>query len=73
MRVSAPIRRKDALHDVAVKAAVRPISNSRDNPMFDRIVMDVVHVALEVGVVPDCMLPIPSLPNAFLALGDLAR
>ena len=40
--------------------------------MLDGIEMDVVDVAPEIGVIADRMFPIPTLPNPFFSLGDLA-
>ena len=47
--------------------------NVRHEAVFDRIVVDVVDMPLGVGIVTDGVLPISPLPNALLALGDLAR
>jgi hypothetical protein len=40
--------------------------------MLHRIPVDVIHVARKVGFIAYQVLPIPSLPDAALALVDLA-
>lgn len=40
-----------------------------DVAMFHGVVMDVIHVAGEIGIVADGMLPEPLLPNAAIAFG----
>ena len=40
--------------------------------MLDGIEVDVIDVALQIGVVADSVLPIAPLPNAFLAPRNLA-
>jgi hypothetical protein len=46
---------------------MRPIGDAGYKTVFNRIVVDVVDVALEIGVVADGVFPIAPLPNAFLA------
>ena len=41
--------------------------------MFHRIEVNVVDMSLKIGFVADRVLPIATLPNAFLAFYDLAR
>jgi hypothetical protein len=55
-----------------MEAAVGPISDPRHKAVLDRIVVDVVDVAIEVVIVADQTLPIAPLSDAFLALGNLA-
>ncbi len=69
----APIRPQINLRDIAVKTAERPIKDSGRQPVLHRIVVDVIDVALEVGIVADGVLPIAALPDAFLTLGNFAR
>lgn len=40
--------------------------------MLDRIEMDVIDVALEIGIVANRVLPIATLPYALLAFGRFA-
>src|SRR5581483_1569863 len=70
--VPAPIRRQHTVRCVPMEAAVRPIANASRQPMFDRVEMDVVNVALQVRLAADCVLPIAPLPDPLVALCDLA-
>jgi hypothetical protein len=49
-----------------------PIIDAADQPVLDRIEMNVIDVPLKIGIISDCMLPIPPLPQASLAFDDLA-
>src|SRR3954464_2190653 len=71
--VASPIRRKQALPDVSMKAAVRPIGNARHVAMLDRVEMDVIDVPGEICVAANGVLPIAPLPDPFFALGNFAR
>src|SRR5215216_5952806 len=56
-----------------METTVRPIAHARDVSVLDGIVVNVIDVALEVGLVTDGVLPIAALPNSFVALGDFAQ
>src|SRR5262245_55080046 len=71
-QITAPVGGQHSAFDVAMKAAVRPIAHARHMPMLNGIEMDVVHVALEVRVIMDHMLPVAALPQPALAPGNLA-
>ena len=47
---------------------MRPILNCFDQPMLDRIDMNVVDVAREIALVPDRVLPKPPLSECKLAI-----
>ena len=51
-----------------MKTAERPIGDSGDEPVLHRIVVDVIDVALEVGVVTDGMFPIAAPFSRFAIL-----
>jgi hypothetical protein len=51
---------------------MRPIGYARDVPMLHWIEMNVVDMALKIGVIANRMLPISTLPNTLLSLVDLA-
>jgi len=68
LHVSAPIGCQQPAFDESVKAAVGPVCNAPDVSVLYRVEVDIIDMALEVGVVANCMLPITSLPYAFFAL-----
>src|SRR5262245_60561400 len=70
--ITAPIQRQDAAIDVTMEAAVRPVAHARHMPMLHGVEMDVIHMALKIGVIPNGMLPEPTLPQRAFASGDLA-
>ena len=41
-----------------------PIPDPRDQPVLDRVEIQVIHAPLEIGIVSNLMLPKPALPNA---------
>ncbi len=55
-----------------MEATVRPINCARDVSMLDRIEMNVIDMALEIGVIANRVFPITALPNTFLSLTDFA-
>src|SRR5712671_2285362 len=55
-----------------MKAAVRPVDNTRDMSVLDRIEVDVVDIALQIGIIANGVLPIATLPDALLSLAHLA-
>ena len=59
------------MRNVAVKTAERPISRARHQPMFRRIVMDVINMPLEIGIITNGVLPIAALPDAFFGFAIL--
>jgi hypothetical protein len=68
----SPILGQQSLRDVTMKAAVRPIAHLRYMSMLHRIEVDVVDVALQVGIISNGMFPIATLPNSPLTVADLA-
>jgi hypothetical protein len=63
--VSCPIAGQYALRNIAVETTERLVSHTRHQPMFHRIVMDVINVPLEIGIITNGVLPIAALPDAF--------
>jgi hypothetical protein len=51
-----------------VKTAVRPIDDTCNLPMFDRIEVNVVDVTLKIRIVANNVLPIATLPDTLFAL-----
>src|SRR5436190_5204270 len=47
---------------------MRPVGDARDQDMFHRVVMNVIHVPHEVVLVTDGMFPKSSLPECKLAV-----
>ena len=45
---------------------MRPLGNFGYISMLHGIEVDIVHMALQIGVVADGVLPIAALPNAFV-------
>src|SRR3546814_6794969 len=65
-RITRPVFRKPtALHE-AVERRVRPVHRARGMPMLHRVDVDVVHVCMQVRLVPDQVFPVATLPNAAL-------
>ena len=64
-----PMFHVDATANPFSKGRVWPRMWAFDVPMLHGIVMDVIHVAGEISVVADRMLPKPLLPDAANALG----
>ncbi len=53
---------------IAVKRRMGPIGDPFDQSMFDRVVVDVIHMPPEIEVVAYGMFPIPTLPSIIFAL-----
>jgi hypothetical protein len=70
--VAAPVCGKRPTLDIAMKAAMRPVDNTRDMSVLDRIEMDIVDMALQIGIIANGVLPIATLPDALLSLARLA-
>src|SRR5256885_17082196 len=72
LQVSTPICNEHASLDVAMEAAVRPIGDPSDVTVLHWIEMDVIDVPREIRFIANGVLPIATLPDAFLALGNFA-
>src|SRR4051794_3726032 len=46
-----------------------PVHCAYNPPMLDRVVMEIVHMARQIDIVPDQVLPIATLPNSSFTLG----
>jgi hypothetical protein len=73
VNIAAPISGYIALFYVSVKAAVGPVADARYKTVLDRVVMNVIDVARQISFIADRMLPITSLPNAFLPFQNLTH
>ena len=60
---SRPVGRIHAALDISMKRGVWPVGHSRYVTMLDRVVMNVIDVALKIGIVTYQMLPKSALPN----------
>ena len=49
--------------DIAMETAVRPVSDASHQPVFYRIVMDIIDVPFEIDVVANSVLPVTTLPQ----------
>jgi len=65
---SAPIDRVVAATDETLERRKSPISGTLRPVMLDRVVVDVVEMALIVSLVANCVLPEASLPDSAFAL-----
>jgi hypothetical protein len=61
--IGAPSLWVHAAFDVTMKRRIRPLRNLLHQPMPDRIVVDVIHVALVIALLTDLMLPKSPLPK----------
>ncbi len=52
---------------------MRPIGYARDVSVPHRIEMNVIDMAIEIGVIANCMLPISPLPDTFFTLDNFTR
>ena len=50
---------------------MRPVDNTRDMSVLDRIEMDIVDMALQIGIIANGVLPIATLQDALLSLAPL--
>ena len=55
--------------DGSPERGMRPIDRPRDEPVFDRIEMDIIDVPGKIALITHRMLPKPTLPNPALSLG----
>ena len=71
LHVSTPVSDEPTALNESMKTAVRPLRDAADMTMLHWVEMDVVEMAIEICLVSNGVLPIPALPNAFLALCEL--
>jgi len=57
----------DTFSNISTISGPRPIFHSLNKAVLHRIVMNVIHMALQISLIPNLMLPEPALPNAPLA------
>ena len=55
-----------------MKATMRPVRDARNVSMLDRVVVDVIDMALKIGVIANSVLPVATLPDALLSARDFA-
>ncbi len=65
--MARPIRRIRPVRHEAMKARMGPIRHAGDVPVFDRVVMNVIAVDVEVPLITKGMFPESVLPNASFA------
>ena len=56
-----------------METAMWPIGYARDVSVLHRIEMNVVDMAIEIGVITNCVLPISPLPNTFFTFDNFTR
>src|ERR1700730_4695611 len=61
--VSAPVLRQQPLLHITMKRRMPPIGHARYQTVFDGIVVDVIDMARKVRLIPNSVLPEPSLPQ----------
>ena len=64
---TSPVSRQQAFTDIAMKRRVRPVSHPRHAAMLDRVEVDVIHMPLEIVIIPDRVFPESSLPQNILS------
>lgn len=62
--MAGPIGWIDTVFDKAMKARMGPIRHTGDVSVFDRVVMNVIAVDIEILLITDRMFPEPALPDA---------
>jgi len=62
--IVCPIGWIDTVFDKAMKARMGPVGHAGDVPVFDRIVVEIVAVNIEIPLIANRMFPEPALPNA---------
>ena len=70
--ISAPVCGQDPSRNELLKRAVRLIHDLAHVAVLDWIVVNVVHVPLQVAIIADGMLPITALPYPQLSSRNLA-
>jgi hypothetical protein len=70
--VPAPIGGELSPFYIAMKTAMRPIGRTGNVTVLHGIEMNVIDMSIEITIIADSVLPIATLPDAFLSLGDLA-
>ena len=61
--IGRPISRENPALHIPVKRRIGPIDSARHQPMFDRVVVDVIHVMFEIDLISYLMFPETSLPQ----------
>src|SRR5262245_16413285 len=64
---SRPVLRQPALPNIAMERREWPMAHARNETVLDWIVMDVVHVPVQIHFVADRVLPETALPQRILA------
>ena len=71
--IAGPVDRIIAKPHMAMKRGPCPVAYARDQPMLDRIDVDVVDMAHEIAFIAYGMLPIAALPDSAFAPCGAAR
>jgi hypothetical protein len=62
--ITRPIRWINTLIYEVMKRRIRPIRHTLDQPVFDRIDMNIIQMRPEIRLITNQVFPIPALPNA---------
>jgi len=61
--ITRPIHRISILIYKTMERRIRPIHRTLDQPMFDRIDMNIIPMRPEIRLIANQVFPIPALPN----------
>src|SRR5437016_955056 len=64
--IACPILRQHAASDEKMERGMRPVANSRNQIMFYRIIVNVIHVSGKIFLIADRVFPVAPLPNGKL-------
>jgi hypothetical protein len=70
--IACPILGIDSKLHHTMERRIRPIADSRHEPVLDRVDMDVIHMTREIVLIANGMFPIAPLPDATFAFGGTA-
>ena len=67
IRRHTPIAMRSAQSDITMKRGIRPSRNAIGQTMFDRVVMNIIHMRPQIVVIADRVLPETPSPHAWLS------
>jgi len=70
---AGPIERNYAASNIAMKGRMRPVLNTMDEAVLDRIDVAIFDVIRVVGIISNEMFPEPALPYPPLTARDMGR
>lgn len=68
-----PLPAQNPFCHIRMKTGMLPCNRRVHAPVLHGIVMDVIHMAVEIRIVPDSVLPIPPLPDGSFILSHPGR